>query len=121
MLPNGERGREPRRFNAVERDIGLVPGGFGPLDDKVGLGLIRSRGLRPDPRIGGDKRFLRKLRPIAANGGIEGPATRWVYVVVDIVHPLQIGAEPRLTAEIEGEVSAKATRLGHWIDQVLEG
>ena len=76
--------------------------------------------LGPDAGIARLQRAVLERRPIAADGGIEAVAAPWIDGVVDAVDPFGVGAEARLTREVERQMHAQPRRLRHGIDEMLE-
>src|ERR1044071_3493708 len=112
-----ERGGEPGRLDAeeVHQAGNAVPARSLALE--VGRRRLRPRGLRTDAGIAWRKRRVRQAGPVAPDRRIEALGTLRVDVVGDAIDPFHVGAEARLTGEVERDVHAEAARLRHGIDQ----
>ena len=90
------------------------------MDGEVRWRFAGPRGLRPDSRVGGGQRIVWKLRPIAADCGIESFASRRIDCVIEGIDPFDVRAETRLTPEVESQVDTKSAWFRQRIDEVAE-
>src|SRR5688500_2710739 len=101
MLADRQRRGEARRFDAEEMDEARAVMGQWPMKGEV----LRRRSwwhdLRPDAGKIGLQCTVLQTRPVSAHRCVESVAARWVDGIADLVDPLDVGAEPRLAAEIE--------------------
>ena len=88
------------------------------LNKKIGLGPARPGDLRSDSTKGRLQRAVRQVGPVGSDGGIERVSAVGIDVIVELVHPLHIRPEPRLSCEVEGEMNAEPARCRDRIDQV---
>ena len=91
------------------------------LDDEI----LRRRALRNDlgtnAGVAGLQGAILQIGPVATDGSVELVGSVRIHGVVDAVDPLDVGAEFRLTAEIDRDVHAQTARNGNGVDQAREG
>ena len=99
--------------------------GFG-LNEEIGGRLVRAADLGADAGVARLQRAIGQAGPIAPDGGAEGLAPAGVHhQVIGRLHPLHVGAELGLTAQVQREVHAQAGQvrvgIGRGVDQALKG
>ena len=60
-----------------------------PVNDVIGL-AIRLPRFRPDACVGWNQRAIGKVRPVAADGGVESAPAAGIDGVIDMIDPLDI-------------------------------
>ena len=123
---DGQRRRQPRRFDAEQVH---QPGDTvhrRPCDDEVARRLARAAELGPDAGIGRQQRRIGQRRPVRADGLGKGRGARRVDPVVLFAqgrhrYPLHVGPEAHLPAQVERHVHTQPGFVGHRIDQPREG
>ena len=92
------------------------------LDDEIGRWLAGAADLGADAGVAGLQGAIGERGPVLAHLGVEGVAARRVdQVVVGARHPLHVGAELGLAAQVQRQMHAQAAGLGHGVDQPAEG
>jgi len=86
------------------------------LDHEVVRRIARALKLRTNAGIAWLKRPVRQIGPITADGCSEKRRPCGIDIVVDPVHPFQIGTEAGPAGEIKGDMNAEGEGVRHGID-----
>ncbi len=76
---------------------------------------------RPNASAHGLQRVIGKRGPVRADRGIKGIGAFRIDFVVQRLHPFHVGTELRLPAQIDGEMDAESSFVGHRINETFEG
>ena len=123
---DGQRRRQPRRFDAEQVHQPGHAVHRRPRDDEVARRLARAAELGPDAGIGRQQRRIGQRRPVRADGLGKGCGARRVDLVVLFAqgrhrYPLHVGPEAHLPAQVERHVHTQPGFVGHRVDQPREG
>ena len=97
-----------------------TPWSRGPSDQEVRGLLARSHDLRPDAGVAGRQPPVLETGPVFPDRGVEAVGAARVDVVADRVDPFDVGAEPRLAAEVDRDVNPEAGLVRHRVDEPRE-
>src|SRR3546814_7405570 len=104
-------GGQAGRFGAVEVDQAGDAVRLDALHQEVRLRLAGTVDLGADAGVGGLQRAVLQVGVIGVDGGVELGGWAGIDVVVQFVHPFQIGAELALSTQVERDVLAEQGRL----------
>ncbi len=90
------------------------------MDLEIRCRFARPGQFRPDARVRGYQFVAIEPRIVSPNRIDEVVLARGVEVVIDVLHPGHVGAEPRLPRQVDGRVDTEPSSPGDRIDQPLE-
>ena len=93
---------------------------LGTLNDEVSRRLAGAHEFRPDADVTWRQRPGRDSRPVRPNRFVKNLGPTGIGPVVDLADPFHVGAEPRLSGQIQSHVHAQSRTLRQGIDEVFE-
>ena len=117
LAGEGERGREPWRFNSEEVHEAANTVHLMVLNHEILCWSSGPHDFRSDARISRTKPALVEIGPIPPNCICEPGQPRLIDRIVDTIDPLDIGTEPGLAGKVEGQMCAKAARHRDRVDK----
>src|ERR1700736_5718462 len=116
-LGDGERAREPGRFNPEQVYQTAQPVVLWGLDDEIRSGLARPAELGPNSGIIGHQRAIGEPGPIGPNPRIERVGAPRVDVIGFVLDPFDIRAEAHPPGKVEGHMGTQSAIDRRWIYQ----
>ena len=91
------------------------------LNQKILRRTVGALELGAYPCIGRLECLVRQSWPVSSDSGIEGVGSCWIDIIIQVVHPLDIGSEAGLPAKVQSKVNTKPRCFRDGIDEVGEG
>ena len=107
-----------RRLDTVKRYIARNARLLGALNDEIAKPGRCS--FRSNACIGWNQCAVGEARPVTPDGGVRSAPLIWINRVVDMVDPLNVGAEASLIRHVKRQMDAEPPRLRHGVNKVTE-
>ena len=91
-----------------------------PVDTKICCRFSRAGDFRANASIRGRQGIAWKLRPVTLDFGVKNFGPTRVDMVINFIHPFDVGTESRLACSIECEMNAEPAFDGYGINQTRE-